>query len=91
MSFIKTLSDPDQSDQRKPQERAGVIAKLVCDFNEELHNQTLREEGMEEGIMHDREEIITHMLELGKNTDEIAYPSGIPLETVNEIAAGIGR
>jgi hypothetical protein len=50
----------------------------VLDFNEKLHDQSLREEGREEG----RTDFILNMLANGKTPREISDFCGIPLETV---------
>lgn len=63
-------------------ERAGVIAMHVLDFNEELHNRSLREEGYEEGRNEERNVLIKKMLSKGKSPEEISALFDIPMETV---------
>ncbi len=63
-------------------ERAGVIKMHILDFNEELHNQSLREEGREEGIILGRDDLIRRLLNKGKSPDEISLLFDLPLETV---------
>ena len=59
-------------------ERAGVIAMHVLDFNEELHNRSLHEEGYEEG----QNNLIIKLLSKGKSPEEISALFDIPVETV---------
>ncbi len=48
-------------------ERAGVINMHILDFNEELHNKSLKEEGFEDGIEKGRKEGIEKGREEGEN------------------------
>ena len=52
-------------------ERAGVIAMHVLDFNEELHNQSLREEGIAIGRAKERLEALAQMLQNGGTDDDL--------------------
>ena len=62
-------------------ERAGVIAMHVLDFNEELHEKELLEEGIREGTSR----IIANLMKQGKTAEDIAYLCGLPLTTVSDI------
>lgn len=62
-------------------ERAGVIKMHVLDFNEKLHDQSLREEGYEEG----QSAIIRSMLKIGRTPKEISDFCNIPLERITKI------
>ena len=68
-------------------ERAGVIAMHVLDFNEELHNRSILEEGMKEGAERERAGIIAYMLKNGKTAEEISFLTGVPLDNVKAVIA----
>ena len=68
-------------------ERAGVIKMHVLDFNEKLHNQSLREEGYEEGLEEGQSAIIRSMLKIGRTPKEISDFCNIPLERITKIQA----
>lgn len=80
-------------------ERAGVIAMHVLDFNEELHNKSLREEGREEGLKEGLKEgieegakreralMITRLSKNGKSAEEISMLLGVPLDNVKTVIA----
>lgn len=62
-------------------EKAGVISMHVLDFNEELHNESLKEEGKQE---RDRERI-ANMLNRGKTPEAIAEFCDYPMELIKEV------
>lgn len=67
----------------------------VLDFNEELHNKSLREEGREEGLKEGIEEgakreralMITRLSKNGKSAEEISMLLGVPLDNVKTVIA----
>ena len=70
-------------------EKAGVISMHVLDFNEELHNESLKEEGRQEGIQEERargdRERIANMLSRGKTPEAIAEFCDYPMELIKEV------
>ena len=78
-------------------EKAGVINMHVLDFNEELHNESLKEEGRQEGIQEgiqqgralvDKERI-TDMLNRGKTPEAIAEFCGYPMSLIEEVVSSV--
>ena len=77
----------------------------VLDFNEKLHNQSLREEGYEAGLEIGREEgrkdgittgrmaeksdMIRIMLNIGRTPQEISDFCSIPLDTILDVQKSI--
>ena len=70
-------------------EKAGVIKMHVLDFNEELHNESLKEEGREigfkEGVEKGQSLIALNMLRDGMDFSVVSKYTGIPTEKLKEI------
>ena len=56
---------------------------ILTEYNEKLHNKTLREEGIEQGM--EMVKIVLKLYMKGKSDEEISQESGINLETVKNI------
>lgn len=69
--------------------KAEVMSMCLYEFDEELHEQTLREEGRAEGREEGREEILLQLvavkLKRGKSISQIAEEFEIPEKTIREM------
>ena len=60
-----------------------VMSMILTEYNEKLHNKTLREEGHEQGLLDARNILRLHFS--GKSPKEISEMTGIRLETVKKV------
>ncbi len=65
--------------------RREVESMSLYDFNEELHNRTLYEEGVEDGIEKNQQTIISRMLDKGTSVEMIHELTDIPTATIYSI------
>nr|MCR5511737.1 hypothetical protein [Lachnospiraceae bacterium] len=69
-------------------EKAGVINMHVLDFNEELHNQSLIDYGVEQGT----DTVLINMIKAGKLSDEeMAQYAGCTVVHIEELRRGIAQ
>ncbi|WP_038073618.1 hypothetical protein [Treponema sp. C6A8] len=69
------------------EQKQGVLGKMFEEFDREIYEKTIRNEGREEGAQQKAIEAAKNLLRLNTlSFEQIADSLGLPVETVEEIA-----